>query len=113
MSRKKMIAKSDLKLYLFSLSPQVPSFFVANFVKMSSQALLRVDDARNSAFDKALHGDSSKGQGGIRAMMSKDKTARAAAVDEYFQHWDNKTAEDETSAVRQSRTDDYASITRQ
>ncbi|OAR05907.1 hypothetical protein LLEC1_07021 [Akanthomyces lecanii] len=80
---------------------------------MTSQALLRVDDARNSAFDKALHGESGKGQGGIRAMMSKDKTAQAAAVDEYFQHWDNKTAEDETSAVRQSRTDDYASITRQ
>lgn len=80
---------------------------------MSSQTLLRADEARNSAFDKALHGDSSQGQGGIRAMMSKDKTARAAAVDEYFQHWDNKSAEDETSAVRQSRTDDYASITRQ
>ncbi|KAM3452837.1 hypothetical protein MY3296_004253 [Beauveria thailandica] len=80
---------------------------------MSSQALLRVDEARNAAFDKALHGDSSQGQGGIRAMLSKNKTARAAAVDEYFQHWDNKTAEDETSAVRQARTDDYASITRQ
>ncbi|KAM3516610.1 hypothetical protein NHJ13051_009744 [Beauveria bassiana] len=80
---------------------------------MSSQALLRVDEARNAAFDKALHGDSSQGQASIRAMLSKDKTARAAAVDEYFQHWDNKTAEDETPAVRQARTDDYASITRQ
>lgn len=88
-------------------------FVTYTTVQMTSQALLRVDEARNAAFDKALHGDSSQGQGGIRAMLSKDKTARAAAVDEYFQHWDNKTAEDETSAVRQARTDDYASITRQ
>ncbi|KAJ3476953.1 hypothetical protein NLG97_g8971 [Lecanicillium saksenae] len=80
---------------------------------MSTQALLRAEDARNSAFDKALHGTSGKGQSGVRAMMGKNKTANSAAVDEYFKHWDNKAAEDETSAVRQSRTDDYASITRQ
>lgn len=80
---------------------------------MSSQALLPADEARNSAFDKVLHGSSNKGQSGFRAMMNKDKHAHAAAVDEYFQHWDNKAAEDETKDVRQSRTDDYASITRQ
>lgn len=80
---------------------------------MSSQALLRADEARNSAFDKALHGNSSESKGGVRAMMGKDNAAHAAAMDEYFQHWDNKDAKSETDEVRQSRTEDYASLTRQ
>lgn len=33
-------------------------------------------------------------------MMQKDKTAQKAAVDEYFKHWDNKAAKDETAADR-------------
>lgn len=80
---------------------------------MSSQALLSAKDARNSAFDKVLHGGSSESRGGLRAMMGKDREANEAAVKEYFQHWDNKSAQDETEAVRQARTDDYATITRQ
>lgn len=46
-------------------------------------------------------------------MMNKDNSAHVAAVEEYFQHWDDKAAENETEAVRQARTDDYASLTRQ
>jgi sterol 24-C-methyltransferase len=80
---------------------------------MSSQALLRADEARDSAFDKVLHGTSSTAKGGVRAMLGKDNAAHAAAMQEYFQHWDNKDAKNETEDVRQSRTEDYASLTRQ
>lgn len=81
--------------------------------KDSNVALLRADEAKNSAFDKILHGSSTKSQGGVRAMMKKDNQAHAAAVYEYYQHWDNKLAKDETDEVRQARTEDYASLTRQ
>ncbi|KAK5987903.1 Delta(24)-sterol C-methyltransferase [Cladobotryum mycophilum] len=79
---------------------------------MSTQTLLPAEQARNSAFDKALHGDSNK-KVGFGAMLNKDDSAHAAAVDEYFQHWDNKAAEDETEATRKARTDEYAVISRQ
>lgn len=46
-------------------------------------------------------------------MINKDNEAHKAAVVEYFQHWDDKKAEDETEAVRQARVTDYASLTRQ
>lgn len=46
-------------------------------------------------------------------MMNKDSGAHVAAVNDYFQYWDNKKAEDETDIVRQDRTDNYASLTRQ
>lgn len=39
--------------------------------------------------------------GGFSAMMRKDNTAHKAAVDEYFKHWDNKAARDETTADRE------------
>lgn len=78
-----------------------------------SQALLPLDQVKNMAFDKILHKSSSNSQGGLRAMINKDNEAHKAAVAEYFQHWDDKKAEDETEAVRQSRVDDYASLTRQ
>jgi sterol 24-C-methyltransferase len=80
---------------------------------MPSTELISYDEARNSAFDKALHGKSKESRGGMRAMMNKDNKAHAAAVDEYFQFFDNKKAEDEVEAVRQERTDNYASLTRQ
>jgi sterol 24-C-methyltransferase len=79
----------------------------------SSDALITADQSRKSAFDHALHRTSNKTQGGLRAMMSKDSAARNVAMDEYFHHWDNKKAEDETDAIRQARTEDYASLTRQ
>ncbi|KAF7552392.1 hypothetical protein G7Z17_g4351 [Cylindrodendrum hubeiense] len=80
---------------------------------MSSKQLISYDEARNSAFDKVLHKQSKDSKGGISAMINKDNAAHVAAVDEYFQHWDNKKAEDEDESVRQERTDNYASLTRQ
>ncbi|KAI1322559.1 S-adenosyl-L-methionine-dependent methyltransferase [Xylariaceae sp. FL0255] len=44
---------------------------------------------------------------------AKNSAANAVAVDEYFRHWDGKNAEDETDEIRQARTADYASLTRQ
>ncbi|KAI4597613.1 Delta(24)-sterol C-methyltransferase [Pestalotiopsis sp. 9143b] len=78
-----------------------------------SHDLITADQARTSAFDHALHGGSTDGKGGFRAMMGKDNAARDVAMNQYFQHWDNKKAEDETDAIRQARTTDYASLTRQ
>lgn len=80
---------------------------------MSSSELISYDEAQNSAFDNVLHRKSKESKGGMRAMINKDNKAHAAAVDEYFQFWDNKKAEDEVEAVRQERTDNYASLTRQ
>lgn len=79
----------------------------------TSKELILAEQARRNAFDHALHGGTGKTQGGLRSMMGKGSAAQAAAVDEYFQHWDGKKAEDETEEVRQARTDDYATISRQ
>jgi sterol 24-C-methyltransferase len=59
------------------------------------------DHSRDAAFNRAMHKDSSNAEGGLRAMIKKDKTAQKAAVDEYFKHWDNKAAKDETDADRE------------
>ena len=59
------------------------------------------DHSRDAAFNKAMHKDSSNAKGGFSAMMKKDKAAQKAAVDEYFKHWDNKAAKDETDADRE------------
>ena len=46
-------------------------------------------------------------------MMSKrDSAAQKAAVDEYFKHWDNKAAKDETADTRSARQAEYATLTR-
>jgi sterol 24-C-methyltransferase len=79
----------------------------------SSKALIKADQVKNSAFDSALHRGSTNSQGGLSAMMNKNNAARTVAMGEYFHHWDNQKAEDETEAVRQARTEDYASLTRQ
>jgi len=68
---------------------------------MAPSKLEQEDHSRDAAFNKAMHKDSSSAEGGFRAMMKKDKTAQKAAVDEYFKHWDNKTAKDETDADRE------------
>jgi len=59
------------------------------------------DHQRDAEFKKAMHKDSANAEGGFRAMMKKDKTAQKAAVDEYFKHWDNKAAKDETAETRE------------
>ncbi|KAF2500221.1 hypothetical protein BU16DRAFT_614008 [Lophium mytilinum] len=79
---------------------------------MSPIALEQEDHVRDAAFHKALHGKSGKERAGFLAMMKKDKIAQAAAVDEYFKHWDNKAAEVETDETRKARRDEYATLTR-
>jgi sterol 24-C-methyltransferase len=67
---------------------------------MSPIALEKEDHVRDAAFNKAMHGKSAHAEGGLRAMFQKDKSAQQAAVDEYFKHWDNKAAADETEDTR-------------
>lgn len=70
-------------------------------VMSSNGPLLEAEDhARDAAFNKALHGDSAAAKGGLVAMFKKDSAAKKAACDEYFKHWDNKDAKDETAADR-------------
>lgn len=68
---------------------------------MAPSKLEQEDHSRDAAFNKAMHKDSSNAEGGFRAMMKKDKSAQKAAVEEYFKHWDNKAAKDETDADRE------------
>lgn len=79
----------------------------------TSKELITADIARMSAFDNVMHRDSNKSQGGLRAMMNKNSAAQNIAVEQYFQHWDDKKAEDETDDIRHARTADYATISRQ
>lgn len=69
----------------------------------ATQKLEAEDHARDAAFNKALHGKSAQAKGGIAAMFSKGSDAKKAAVDEYFKHWDNKPAENETAEERAVR----------
>ena len=75
--------------------------------------LEKEDHVRDAAFNKALHGKSSEAAGGFMAMRNKDKASQKAAVDEYFKHWDNKSAATETDETRKARRDEYATLTRQ
>lgn len=68
---------------------------------MAPSNLEAEDHSRDAAFNKAMHKDSSGARGGLTAMLKKDRTAQQAAVDEYFKHWDNKSAKDETAADRE------------
>lgn len=80
---------------------------------MVSQELISAEDIKKNSFDNVLHQKTGQSLGGIKSMIGKNNDAHAAAVDQYFQHWDGKKAEDETDEVRQARTADYASLTRQ
>lgn len=62
--------------------------------------LEREDHSRDAAFNKAMHGNSAQARGGFAAMFAKGADAKQAAVDEYFKHWDNKEASDETPEER-------------
>jgi sterol 24-C-methyltransferase len=78
----------------------------------SATALEQENHQRDADFNKAMHKESVKTVG-LKAYMAKDKGAQKAAVDEYFKHFDNKTAKEETAADRESRTAEYATLTRQ
>lgn len=79
---------------------------------MAPSKLETEDHSRDAAFNKAMHKNSSSAKGGLTALMQKDTVAQKAAVDEYFKHWDNKSAKDETKEDRDSRTAEYATLTR-
>lgn len=70
---------------------------------MAPIALETEDHARDAGFNKALHGTSADQRSGLMAMMKKDAAAKAVSVDEYFKHWDNQAAKDETPEVREVR----------
>ena len=80
---------------------------------MSPAALEKEDHTRDAEFNKVLHGKSAASKGGITSMLSKDRDAQKAAVDEYFQHWDHKPAGEETEETRAARRAQYATLTRQ
>ena len=67
---------------------------------MSPIALEQENHARDAAFNKVMHGSSSQAGGGMQAMFKKDRAAQQAAVEEYFKHWDDKPAGDETDETR-------------
>jgi sterol 24-C-methyltransferase len=82
-------------------------------VPAAESPLEKEDHARDAAFNKVLHGQSAEKRGGLMAMLKKDAVSQKAAVDEYFKHWDNKSADIETEEVRKARRDEYATLTRQ
>jgi sterol 24-C-methyltransferase len=69
-------------------------------VSSTASNLEREDHSRDANFNKAMHGKSAQARGGIAAMFSKGADAKKAAVDEYFKHWDNQAAKDETPEQR-------------
>jgi len=79
---------------------------------MAPIALETEDHARDAAFNRAMHGKSASANAGMMSMIKKDRVAQKAAVDEYFKHWDNKTAADETPEIREARRAEYATLTR-
>lgn len=66
---------------------------------MAPIALEAEDHSRDAAFNKALHGKLEAK--GFRSIISKDHEAHQAASEEYFKHWDNKSAESETPEIRE------------
>ncbi len=67
----------------------------------TKKSLEAEDHQRDADFNKALHGKSALAKGGMSAMFTKDREAKKLAVDEYFKHFDNKTAEAETTKDRE------------
>ena len=67
---------------------------------MAPIALESEDHSRDAAFNKVMHGKSVDSKG-FRSMLNKDHNAHKAATEEYFKHWDNKSAGTETVQVRE------------
>lgn len=63
---------------------------------MAPSKLETENHSRDAAFNKVMHGKSAEEKAGFMAMLSKDKEAQGAAVDEYFRFWDGKGAGQET-----------------
>jgi sterol 24-C-methyltransferase len=71
---------------------------------MAPARLETEDHQRDASFNQVLHGKSSQATGGLAAMRRKDAQAQKAAVEEYFKHWDNKSAAVETDETREVRS---------
>lgn len=69
------------------------------------------DHTRDAGFNKVMHGKSAE-KAGFSSMFSKDSVAHKEALDEYFRHWDDKAAADETPEVREARREQYATLTK-
>jgi sterol 24-C-methyltransferase len=67
---------------------------------MAPASLEQENHTRDAEFNRAMHGKSAQSRGGFAALRGKDSAAQKAAVDEYFKHWDNKSAEEETEETR-------------
>lgn len=72
---------------------------------MSKVQLEQEDKERDAAFNKAMHGKTAAQASGIATILFKDPEAKQAALDEYFKHFDNKKADNETEADRKVRND--------
>lgn len=59
------------------------------------------DHARDAEFKKAMHGLSANERINFMAILKKDPKAQKAALEEYFKHWDNKSAAVETEKDRE------------
>ena len=68
---------------------------------MTPIALEVEDHSRDAQFNKILHGKSIGSRGGFSSMLNKDRVAHKAASEEYWKHWDNKSAGVETADVRE------------
>ena len=77
---------------------------------MAPIALEGEDHSRDAAFNKAMHGKSVDSKGGFRSMINKDREAHKAASEEYFKHWDNKSASSETAEIREVKTFNATSL---
>ena len=71
---------------------------------MAPIALETEDHTRDAAFNKVMHGKSAESKAGFRSMLNKDHDAHKAASEEYFKHWENKSASTETEEIREVRT---------
>ena len=79
---------------------------------MAPIALEAENHDRDAAFNKVMHGKSATERAGFSSMFNKDSVAHKEALDEYFRHWDDKSASDETPEIRAARREQYATLTR-
>jgi sterol 24-C-methyltransferase len=79
----------------------------------ATASLERENHQRDAEFAKALHGKSAEARGGVAAMLSKNNDAKKVALEEYFKHFDGKTAKEETPEERAARQSEYATLTKQ
>ncbi|KAI5288876.1 Replication factor C (RF-C) subunit, partial [Ascosphaera acerosa] len=74
--------------------------FVAKFMRIYEGPLYRCASVQDKAALIMLMETRVAGCAGKAALRSKNKEAQKAAVEQYFKHWDNKSAKDETEEER-------------